>query len=206
MSAGAPRLRIRIAWCAEPPEVLDDDLVFVACSGDNAIDIYGGTRFSMARRSMATTRSSKHSRAPRPCAALRIAQHRRERCPLRRHCASVVAPGECSDLGPAWHRNLTRLPDIIRPAYQAVQRAFPDTPVLVVPYPIPLAKDKGKCGYTTFTKDEHAFLYDFALRLDKVIEKVVAEPRSPGRSATSTRSPKPSTAPAFATHLQATSA
>ena len=30
----------------QPPEVLDDDLVFVACSGDNAIDIYGGTRVS----------------------------------------------------------------------------------------------------------------------------------------------------------------
>lgn len=89
---------------------------------------------------------------------------------------ACVLPGECSELGQAWLDNLEReVGPVIAAAYEAVDTALPDTRIVVVPYPIPLAPTKQGCGYSMFSRREHAFLFSFTQHLNATLREEAAE-------------------------------
>lgn len=89
---------------------------------------------------------------------------------------TCVRPGNCAELGQAWLTNLARMRGILLDTYDAVHLAFRDTPVVVVPYPIPIDRDT-VCTYSTFTPEEHRFLHGFTEQLNSVIRAAAAERR-----------------------------
>ena len=58
-------------------------------------------------------------------------------------------------------------------AFDELEAAFPGTPVLVVPYPVPISA-KG-CNWSAFTGNEHHFLNAFTKELVKVQKAAAAE-------------------------------
>ncbi|MEO5900820.1 MAG: SGNH/GDSL hydrolase family protein [Ilumatobacteraceae bacterium] len=86
---------------------------------------------------------------------------------------TCLAPGNCAERGQHWLDQL----DGLRPRLDRVDTElatrFPDR-VVAVPYPIPI-RDRG-CDtiQSTFTNEEHLFLYRFTSQLDLVIEQAAA--------------------------------
>jgi GDSL-like Lipase/Acylhydrolase family len=77
---------------------------------------------------------------------------------------TCLMPGDCSELSEAWMENLQHVGTTLTRLYEDVRETFPDTPVLVVPYPIPVSDQS--CEYSAFTDAEHQFLNDFATELN----------------------------------------
>jgi hypothetical protein len=86
---------------------------------------------------------------------------------------TCVGPGDCSETGQKWLSALPELAGKVGPAYAALSRAFPDVPVLVVPYPIPL-NDSG-CSGSLLTAREHRFLSGFTAELNSVLRHEAAK-------------------------------
>lgn len=155
------------------------DLVFVACSGAKAGEVYlpaardeESNRKGLNQVGLAKDMLGKAGIPDGnvPFVLLSIGGNDSFFGVIAQAC---LAPGDCSTLGPAWRENLKNLVEPLRGTYRAVQAAFPGAPVLVVPYPVPIAAQE--CDWTTFTGTEHQFLHDFTLELNSVIERVVAE-------------------------------
>jgi GDSL-like Lipase/Acylhydrolase family len=90
---------------------------------------------------------------------------------------TCVLPGDCSELGQAWLDSLEReVRPVVSRAYEAIDEALPETPVLVVPYPVPIDPKKD-CDYSAFDADEHEFLAAFTRRLDGVLREAAADSR-----------------------------
>jgi lysophospholipase L1-like esterase len=85
---------------------------------------------------------------------------------------TCVLPGDCSDLGGAWLDHLAQVEGTIKESYGELRAALPDVPVVVVPYPIPLADDR--CGYSPFSRNEHRFLQRFTRELDELLRRTAA--------------------------------
>ena len=160
--------------------MLPYDLVFLACSGAKADDLYkppdrtkasDGKGLNQLALVKDTLRDAGVADADVPAVILSIGGNDSFFGVIAQSC---LAPGDCSTLGPAWRANLRNLVEPLRRTYREVQAAFQASPVLVVPYPIPIAIEE--CDWTTFTAAEHRFLHDFTRELDSVIERVVAEP------------------------------
>ncbi|HEX9683532.1 MAG TPA: SGNH/GDSL hydrolase family protein [Acidimicrobiales bacterium] len=87
---------------------------------------------------------------------------------------TCVLPGSCAELGQAWMDWLEKVDVAVSEAYGAVRAALPETRVVVVPYPIPIERHKGDCGYSPFVAAEHEFLVDFTRQLNVVLERRAA--------------------------------
>lgn len=89
---------------------------------------------------------------------------------------TCFAPGPCTDLGERWVRPLlddaAGLPAELDRTYAAIAEVVGDAPVVVVPYPIPLAPHS--CEASTLADGEHRFLHDFTVTLNAVIEESAA--------------------------------
>ena len=164
---------------AEDP-MLPVDLVFFACSGAKAAEVYepversstsnkkGLNQVALARDELSRAGIANENV---PFVLLSIGGNDSFFGVIAQAC---LAPVDCSTLGPAWRANLRNLAEPLRGTYRAVQAAFPGAPILVVPYPVPIAAEK--CDWTTFTAAEHRFLHGFTLELNSVIAGVAAEP------------------------------
>ena len=93
---------------------------------------------------------------------------------------TCLAPGDCAKIGQSWIDHLTQdEPDdpsvrtAISTAFTKIRAAFPDTPVLVVPYPVPIAPHS--CWWSPFSNDEHKFLNGFTNDLDAVQRQAAAK-------------------------------
>lgn len=159
--------------------VLPFDLVFLACSGAKAAEVYqpadrssksdekGLNQVALAKDEL---KQAGVAEGNVPVVLLSIGGNDSFFGVIAQAC---LAPGDCAALSSAWRANLRNLAEPLRGTYGAVQASFPGAPVLVVPYPIPIAAEK--CGWTTFTASEHRFLHDFTIEINSVIADVVAE-------------------------------
>lgn len=91
-----------------------------------------------------------------------------------------LAPGNCSDKAGLWTSSLDQVRARLRATYYEVDAAFPDTPVVVVPYPDPI-KLGNACGQVALSARERQFIHTFlagddtAPGLNDVIEQTAQE-------------------------------
>lgn len=85
-----------------------------------------------------------------------------------------LAPGECETQVGIWSNALKVLPERLRPAYEAVDRAFPNTPVVIVPYPDPIKRDAKGCDQVTLSGGERRFIGEFVASLNGTIRQTAA--------------------------------
>jgi hypothetical protein len=71
-----------------------------------------------------------------------------------------LAPGNCSEKAELWTSALEQVRGRLRATYAEVDKAFPDTPVAVVPYPDPIALD-GACSEAALSDSERRFVHSF---------------------------------------------
>jgi GDSL-like Lipase/Acylhydrolase family len=87
---------------------------------------------------------------------------------------SCVGPGDCSEIGAKWLRNLDQVRFSLDQTYQRIRdHVGTGTPVLVVPYPIPLNPEG--CDSSLLTPTEHRFINRFVVQLDRVLADAAAE-------------------------------
>lgn len=85
-----------------------------------------------------------------------------------------ILPTDCTDLGRAWRENLPTVATALRELYPMVREVVgDDVPVVVVPYPIPLAETR--CRYSALTTEEHRFLHGFTEQLDQVVAEAATD-------------------------------
>jgi lysophospholipase L1-like esterase len=80
-----------------------------------------------------------------------------------------LAPGSCADRGDLWPTSLPQVKHALEHTYDRIAATFPDTPVLVVGYPNPIA-DTSRCGQLALTGTERRFVRDFVTALDSTIK------------------------------------
>ena len=85
---------------------------------------------------------------------------------------TCVGPGDCSETGQRWLSALPQVAEKVGPAYAAVAQVFPDVPVLVVPYPLPL--NETGCSGSLLTAREHRFLSGFTSELNALLRHEAA--------------------------------
>jgi lysophospholipase L1-like esterase len=81
---------------------------------------------------------------------------------------TCLAPGDCSTQKALFINNLPRVRTALVATYASLRRALPTTPILVVPYPQPLA-NRPTCDGVALTGSERAFIHDFVHQLDSTI-------------------------------------
>ncbi|HLM64940.1 MAG TPA: GDSL-type esterase/lipase family protein [Acidimicrobiales bacterium] len=80
---------------------------------------------------------------------------------------ACLLPIDCTGLAPAFRDSLATVGETLDTAYADLRKQIPGVPVLVVPYPIPIARER--CDSSVFSADEHRFLHDFARGLDQTV-------------------------------------
>ena len=81
---------------------------------------------------------------------------------------TCLAPGDCSTQKALFINNLPRVRTALVATYASLRRALPTTPILVVPYPQPMASRR-TCNGVALTGSERAFVHNFVHQLDSTI-------------------------------------
>lgn len=172
---------------AEDSRTIPDDLVFLACSGADGVHLYRS-----AQHPGEPTDDDPESGSPQ----LANLTWQLQQADLTTDAIDMVllsvggndalfgdiaqicvVAGDCSTLGQAWVDNLTSsVKPQLEEAFAAVDFALPDTPVVVVPYPIPIGPAKS-CNYSLFSAAEHAFLFHFTEELNATLRSTAATRR-----------------------------
>ena len=152
---------------AEHDTVLPDDLIFLACSGAEASEIYEDRP---GRPSQLTQLRTILDDAGGVTVDLVVLSLGGNNAGFGSIVQSCLAPGNCAELGPALLGNLREIEDDVGNAYRAVREALPGVPVVVVPYPIPVS-ERRVCDYTPFRDEEHQFIHVFVEALDDVLQQ-----------------------------------
>lgn len=71
-----------------------------------------------------------------------------------------LAPGNCSDQSQLWTDTMPQVRASLRDTYAQIDALFPDTPVVAVPYPDPIAL-RGSCADVSLAPRERQFLHRF---------------------------------------------
>lgn len=87
---------------------------------------------------------------------------------------ACVAPGDCTSQQNLFLGNLRRVQSALTQTYASIRAVLPQTPVVVVPYPQPLAAVTS-CGSIALTAKERKFILTFLGSLDDVIEQAAAQ-------------------------------
>jgi lysophospholipase L1-like esterase len=82
---------------------------------------------------------------------------------------ACLLPIDCTSLGPAMVDNLAGVGARLDRLYGDLRRALPGVPVVVVPYPEPIAPER--CADSAFSGEEHELLHRFARRLNATIAR-----------------------------------
>ncbi|WP_143133658.1 GDSL-type esterase/lipase family protein [Actinoplanes philippinensis] len=72
-----------------------------------------------------------------------------------------VAPGDCTERRELWERTVPQLRAQLRVAYYEVDRIFRNIPVVVVPYPDPIAVRGDECTDVALSAREQAFIHEY---------------------------------------------
>lgn len=78
---------------------------------------------------------------------------------------TCLAPGDCSTQRGRFEGNLPNVERALIATYASLQRAFPRVPIVVVPYPEPIA-DVQRCNGVALTKNERDFIREFIGQLN----------------------------------------
>ncbi|HEX9992617.1 MAG TPA: GDSL-type esterase/lipase family protein [Acidimicrobiales bacterium] len=143
-------------------EALADDLLFLACSGADTADVRTQVGDLVARRDADGLEVK--------VVLLSVGGNDAGFGTVGRTC---LLAGDCSELAGAWMANLGELAERLGTLYGEVRAAVGEVPVVVVPYPIPIAR--ASCAASTLTDAEHRFLHDFAVALDEVVAAAAAD-------------------------------
>ncbi|WP_305784357.1 GDSL-type esterase/lipase family protein [Symbioplanes lichenis] len=86
-----------------------------------------------------------------------------------------LAPGNCSSQESLWTEALPQVQAGLRDTYRQLSTVFPDTPVVVVPYPDPINL-RGRCDDVSLSARERVFLHEFVTGgLNRIIASTAAE-------------------------------
>lgn len=168
----------RRAPTAYSPELVSEDglfdnVVFVACSGADGIDIHtdpnGPDRNGPSQLDLYQQRAAGLPGAVE-LVIVSVGGNDAGFGEIGQACAF---PGDCAEIGPRWLSTLAQtMAEEVRPAYEAIDRAFPTVPVLVVPYPVPVTE--ASCEWSLLTDEEHRFLAGFVAELNAVLQSEAA--------------------------------
>jgi lysophospholipase L1-like esterase len=86
-----------------------------------------------------------------------------------------VAPGDCSSKKGLWLDGLNQVEAMLRSTYAEVRAQFPLTPVVVIPYPDPIANGKRQCDQVALSTNERQFITDFLHNLNARAKKAAAD-------------------------------
>lgn len=86
-----------------------------------------------------------------------------------------LAPGDCNDKQDLWLNGLDQVERTLRGTYEEVRDAFPDTPVVVVPYPDPIADGDIRCDQVSLSVGEREFITRFLSRLNDRVRLAAAD-------------------------------
>ena len=158
-----------------------DDLVFIACSGAKAAEIWdeaqhpgepirpegeeGGGLDQLAHYEWLLGRSMVEPRL----VLVSIGGNDAGFGTIGRVCS---LPGDCSVIGQKWLDDLEGIADDVSRAYQEIRATFPGVPVVAVPYPVPL--NSTGCVWSALTPNEHLFLNGFVNDLDSLLRQEAA--------------------------------
>jgi lysophospholipase L1-like esterase len=87
---------------------------------------------------------------------------------------TCIAPGNCDTQRALFEDNLPRVRAALVSTYASIRAALPDTPVVVVPYPQPLA-DESSCNEIALSSSERAFIRQFLAELDQTIASAAGQ-------------------------------
>lgn len=157
-------------------ETTPDRVLFLACSGAVAADLYddrpGRTEPTSQLDQLATALADQHLSADDlDLVLLSIGGNDAGFGEIAGAC---LGPGDCSEIGSRWLARLDRVDESLDRAYAEVTEALAgtDARVLVIPYPMPLA-DHG-CWWSPLTHREANFLAGFVRELNTVIATVAS--------------------------------
>ncbi|WP_306216423.1 GDSL-type esterase/lipase family protein, partial [Actinoplanes sp. RD1] len=86
-----------------------------------------------------------------------------------------LAPGNCSSQASLWTEALPQVQAGLRDTYRQLSTVFPDTPVVVVPYPDPIGL-RGRCDDVSLSARERVFLHEFVTGgLNRIIAQTATE-------------------------------
>jgi len=149
-------------------EEIPDHVLFLACSGARAVDLYGerpGRTEPVSQLDQYRQAMTRLDEGDLEFVLLSIGGNDADFSVLGRTC---IGPGDCSEIGQRW---LDRLEDVERrldTAYAELAADVSDVPVYVVPYPVPLTEHG--CWWSWLTDDEHRFINGFVDELNTVVE------------------------------------
>lgn len=86
-----------------------------------------------------------------------------------------LAPGDCNDKQDLWLNGLDQVERTLRSTYDEVRAAFPGTPVVVVPYPDPIADGDIRCDQVALSVGEREFITRFLSRLNDRVRRAAAD-------------------------------
>ncbi|GID93777.1 GDSL-type esterase/lipase family protein [Amorphoplanes digitatis] len=87
-----------------------------------------------------------------------------------------VAPGDCAGRAGLWRDSLDQVRRQLRATYLEVDAAFPDVPVVVVPYPDPISIREDGCRQVALSRAEQRFVHEFLTGgLNQVIRQTAEE-------------------------------
>ncbi|SDS46834.1 GDSL-like Lipase/Acylhydrolase family protein [Actinoplanes derwentensis] len=72
-----------------------------------------------------------------------------------------LAPGDCRQERRLWLDSVPQLREQLRVTYREVNRAFPNVPVVVVPYPDPIKVRRQQCDQVALSENEQRFIHEY---------------------------------------------
>jgi hypothetical protein len=144
----------------DPVFELPDDLLFLACSG-NTIEQTRGQLKQLEQRIAADDLDVE-------LVLLSVGGNNSLFGTIGRTC---LLPTDCTDLGAAWRENLATVEEDLKAFYEDLDEVV-DAPVLVMPYPIPIA-DRS-CDWSWLSSSEHDYLNAFTEELDQAVGRAAA--------------------------------
>jgi lysophospholipase L1-like esterase len=156
---------------------IPDHLVFLACSGAKAKEVYDTAQYPGEPINDGTPDVglnqladydwvSKSADVQPKLVLITIGGNDAKFGEIGRTC---VLLGDCAEIGARWLKNLNNVGLQVRTVFEMVRRHFPDIPVVAIPYPIPISETR--CSWSSMTSDEHLFLHEFVHELDAVIQQ-----------------------------------
>jgi lysophospholipase L1-like esterase len=89
--------------------------------------------------------------------------------------AMCIAPGDCSDKADLWEKTLDQVSRELTSTYQEIRTEFPNAPVLVTAYPIPIFTNTPgtavKCGQVALSDKDQEFISSFLPKLNATVKE-----------------------------------
>jgi lysophospholipase L1-like esterase len=162
-----------------PPPGVPGHVVFLACSGARTIDLTGENQYPKEPTYDVAVPTGRHA----VLGQLAVLDALRAHVPIRFVLLSIggndslfgtiaqtcLLPGDCAQVGQAWLAHLAVVERRLDHTYEILKTHLPHVPVLVIPYPVPLADHT--CGYSLFSAHETQFLYGFTQALNSVVHR-----------------------------------